>query len=230
MKTKFKTRDLTMIAMMGAICCILLHIDFPLPFLPPFMNFDLAGLVEIIGGFAMGPLQAVCIILVKILLKLATEGTSSAFTGELQNFLLSCAYVLPPVIMYHQKKSKRTAIIGMAISSVFTGIVAIFTNLYIIIPFYMALMGQDMSYFVAMCTEVNPLISNVFTLAILGILPFNLIKCGINSVGAMLLYKHLSPIIHGNASAKNKKASTIKKADETKSEYKKYGEVKEKPK
>ena len=136
MKTKFKTRDLTMIAMMGAICCILLHIDFPLPFLPPFMNFDLAGLVEIIGGFAMGPLQAVCIILVKILLKLATEGTSSAFTGELQNFLLSCAYVLPPVIMYHQKKSKRTAIIGMAISSVFTGIVAIFTNLYIIIPFY----------------------------------------------------------------------------------------------
>lgn len=55
-------------------------------------------------------------------------------------------------------------------------------------------MGQDMSYFVAMCTEVNPLISNVFTLAILGILPFNLIKCGINSVGAMLLYKHLSPI------------------------------------
>ena len=152
----------------------------------------------------------------KILLKLATEGTSSAFTGELQNFLLSCAYVLPPVIMYHQKKSKRTAIIGMAISSVFTGIVAIFTNLYIIIPFYMALMGQDMSYFVAMCTEVNPLISNVFTLAILGILPFNLIKCGINSVGAMLLYKHLSPIIHGNASAKNKKVNIIKKADETK--------------
>ena len=59
----------------------------------------------------------------------------------------------------------------MVIGSVFTGIVAIFTNLYIIIPFYMALMGQDMSYFVAMCTEVNPLISNVFTLAILGILP-----------------------------------------------------------
>ena len=46
MKTKFKTRDLTMIAMMGAICCILLHIDFPLPFLPPFMNFDLAGPVS----------------------------------------------------------------------------------------------------------------------------------------------------------------------------------------
>lgn len=90
MKTKFKTRDLTMIAMMGAICCILLHIDFPLPFLPPFMNFDLAGLVEIIGGFAMGPLQAVCIILVKILLKLATEGTSPHLRASCR---ISCSAV-----------------------------------------------------------------------------------------------------------------------------------------
>lgn len=197
MKPKFKTRDLTMIAMLGAICCVLLHIDFPLPFMPPFMNFDLAGLVELIGGFAMGPVQAVCIILVKILLKLATEGTASAFTGELQNFLLSCAYVLPPVILYHRNKTKKTAMIGMAISSLFCGLVAIFTNLYIIIPFYMTLMGQDLNYFIQMCTEVNPLIDNVITFAILGVLPFNLIKCGINSFGAMVLYKRLSPILHG---------------------------------
>ena len=77
-KKKFKTRDLTVIAMLGAIYCVLMHVDFPLPFMPPFMNFDLCGLVELIGGFAMGPLQAFAIIMVKILLKLATEGTSSA--------------------------------------------------------------------------------------------------------------------------------------------------------
>ena len=211
MKTKIKTRDLTMIAMLGAICCILLHIDFPLPFMPPFMNFDLAWLVELIGGFAMGPLQAVCIILIKILLKLATEGTSSAFTGELQNFLLSCAYVLPPVILYHRNKSKKTAMIGMGIGSVFCSVVAIFTNLYIIIPFYMTLMGQEMDYFIQMCGEVNPMVQNAFTFVILGVLPFNLIKCGINSIGALVLYKRLSPILHGYgfsgaASAKTKKA------------------------
>ena len=87
--------------------------------------------------------------------------------------------------------------IGMAISSLFCGLVAIFTNLYIIIPFYMTLMGQDLNYFIQMCTEVNPLIDNVITFAILGVLPFNLIKCGINSFGAMVLYKRLSPILHG---------------------------------
>ena len=86
---------------------------------------------------------------------------------------------------------------GMAIGSVFTGIVAIFTNLYIIIPFYMTLMGQEMSYFIAMCTEANPLVQNAATLAIFGIVPFNLIKLSINSLGAMVLYKRLSPILHG---------------------------------
>ena len=208
MKTKktLKTRDLTVIAMLGAICCVLMHIDFPLPFMPPFMNFDLCGLVELIGGFAMGPLQAFCIILVKILLKLATEGTSSAFTGEVQNVILSCAYVLPPVILYHRNKTKKTAIKGMAIGSVFCSILAIFTNLYIIIPFYMALMGQEMDYFIQMCSEVNPMVQNAVTFVILGVLPFNLIKCGINSVGALVLYKRLSPFLHGTSGKKAKAA------------------------
>ena len=196
-KQKFKTRDLTVIAMLGAICCVLMHVDFPLPFMPPFMNFDLCGLVELIGGFAMGPLQAFAIIMVKILLKLATEGTTSAFTGELQNVMLSCAYVLPPVILYHRNKTKRTAMVGMAAGTVFCSIVAVFTNLFIIIPFYMKLMGQEMGYFIQMCAEANPMVQNAATLAIFGIIPFNLIKCSINSLGAMVLYKRISPLLHG---------------------------------
>ena len=196
-KQKFKTRDLTVIAMLGAICCVLMHVDFPLPFMPPFMNFDLCGLVELIGGFAMGPLQAFAIIMVKILLKLATEGTTSAFTGELQNVMLSCAYVLPPVILYHRNKTKRTAMVGMTAGTIFCAIVAVFTNLFIIIPFYMKLMGQEMGYFIQMCAEANPMVQNAATLAIFGIIPFNLIKCSINSLGAMVLYKRIRPLLHG---------------------------------
>ena len=196
-KQKFKTRDLTVIAMLGAICCVLMHVDFPLPFMPPFINFDLCGLVELIGGFAMGPLQAFAIIMVKILLKLATEGTTSAFTGELQNVMLSCAYVLPPVILYHRNKTKRTAMVGMTAGTIFCAIVAVFTNLFIIIPFYMKLMGQEMGYFIQMCAEANPMVQNAATLAIFGIIPFNLIKCSINSLGAMVLYKRISPLLHG---------------------------------
>lgn len=104
MKTKFKTRDLTMIAMMGAICCILLHIDFPLPFLPPFMNFDLAGLVEIIGrllghGAFAGSLHHSG----KNPAEVATEGTSSAFTGERR---ISCSAVRMCASRYHVSPEK----------------------------------------------------------------------------------------------------------------------------
>ena len=87
--------------------------------------------------------------------------------------------------------------IGMATGTVFCSLVAVFTNRFIIIPFYMALMGQEMSYFIAMCTEANPLVQNAASLAIFGIIPFNLIKCSINSLGAMVLYKRLSPLLHG---------------------------------
>jgi len=101
------------------------------------------------------------------------------------------------VILYHRNKTKKTAVIGMATGTAFVSIVAIFTNLFIIIPFYMTLMGQEMSYFIAMCTEANPLVQNAATLAIFGIIPFNVIKYSINSLGALVLYKRLSPILHG---------------------------------
>ena len=193
---KVKTRDLTLIGMLGALCCVLMHFDFPIPFMPPFMSFDFSGIVEMIGGFVMGPLQAVGIIAVKLLLKLATKGTGSAFTGEIQNFLLSCAYVLPAVILYHRRKTKKVAMIGMSIGTILCSITAILTNLYIIIPFYMTLMGQEMDYFVQMCASVNPLIKDVVTMALIGILPFNLIKCGINTFCTAVIYKRLSPILH----------------------------------
>lgn len=195
-----KTQDLTLIGILGAICCILMYFDFPIPFMPPFMEFDLSGIVEIIGGFAMGPLQAVAIIVVKLVLKLITQGTGSAFTGEIQNLLLSLAYVLPPVIMYHRKKTKKTAMVGMCIGSVTCSIAAAFTNMYIIIPFYMSLMGQGMDYFVQMCTEVNPFMKDALTMVLIGIIPFNLIKCGVNSLCTTLIYKRLSPILHRHTS------------------------------
>lgn len=193
---KVKTRDLTLIGMLGALCCVLMHFDFPLPFMPPFMAFDFAGIVEMIGGFVMGPVQAVGIIAIKLLLKLATKGTDSAFTGEIQNFILSCAYVLPAVILYHRRKTKKTAMLGMGIGSVICSIIAVLTNLYMIIPFYMTLMGLDMDYFVQWCATTNPLIKDVATMALIGILPFNLVKCGINTACTMAIYKRLSPALH----------------------------------
>lgn len=186
-------KRIAVIGLMGALSSVLMMVfKFPLPFMPPFMDFDLSGLVEIIGGFLLGPVAVVLIILIKLLIKLAIMGSGSAFTGEIQNFMLSCAYAVPPAILYWHSKSKKSGEIGMAIGTVLCAAVAVVTNLYMIIPFYVTLFGMTMDDIIAMCSAVNPLMKNAFTLALFGIVPFNLIKCGVSSVITVLVYKKIS--------------------------------------
>lgn len=191
-RTKLNTKQMALCGLMGGLCTVIMMFRFPLPFMPPFMEFDFAGLVEIIGGFTMGPVAAFAIILVKVMLKCLTQGTSSAWTGELQNIILSCAYVLPAVLIYDRHKTKKTAVIGMIIGTVICAITAIFTNLYIIIPFYASFSGLTIDKIVAMCQAVNPLLDNKWSMAFLGILPFNLMKNGVLSVLAFAVYKKMS--------------------------------------
>lgn len=191
-RTKLNTKQMALCGLMGGLCTVLMMFRFPLPFMPPFMDFDFAGLVEIIGGFTMGPMAAFAIILVKIILKCLTQGTSSAWTGELSNLILSCTYVLPAVLIYEHRKSKKNAIMGMTVGTILCAAMAVLTNLVIIIPFYASFMGLTMDKIVAMCSAVNPFMDNIWTVALLGIVPFNLIKNGILSVLAFLVYKKLS--------------------------------------
>ena len=191
-----KVKKMALISILGALSTVLLVMNFPLPFMPPFMSFDLCGVPEMIGGFALGPVSAVLIIFIKLVLKLCFMGTSTVFTGEIQNFILSCAYVLPAVYIYQRNKTKKSAIIGMLAGTVICAVVAVFSNIYFIIPFYAKLYtGMTFDAIIGMCTAVNPMITNAFSLAIFGIIPFNLIKNGVISLLTMILYKKISPII-----------------------------------
>ncbi len=194
---RMKVRTIAFVGLMGAVSAVLMLFRFPLPFMPPFMSFDLSGIMEMLGGFMFGPFAAVCIIIVKILLQVVIQGSFSLGTGELQNFILSSCYVLPALFIYHRNKTKKTAAAGMALSTVFVAIVAILTNLYLIIPFYVKLFGMTMEEIIGMCTAVNPAMKDAMTMAAFGILPFNLIKYGVTSIVTFIVYKRLSKLIKG---------------------------------
>lgn len=197
MKTKFNVKKIALIGMLGAVGAILMVFRTPLPFMPPFMDFDLASLPELIGGFALGPMAAVFIVLIKLLVKLAILGTGSMFTGEISNFMLSCAYVLPAIYIYDRHKSKKSAIQGMILGTVACAVMAILTNVFIIIPFYAALYGWNMQTIIDMCHAVCPIVNDTVSLALFGIVPFNLIKCGVSSIITYVVYKKLSvPLKH----------------------------------
>lgn len=192
-----KVKNIAFIGLMGAVSAVLMLFRFPIPFMPPFLSFDLSGLMEMLGGFMFGPMAAACIIVVKILLQLVMQGSFSLGTGELQNLILSCSYVLPALIIYHRNKTKKMAITGMAVSTIFVSVMAVFTNLYLIIPFYVKLFGMSMDDIITMCRTVNPAMKNVTTMAVFGLLPFNLIKYGVTSLVTFIVYKRLSRVIKG---------------------------------
>lgn len=196
-KAGVRVKTIAFVGLMGAVSAVLMLFRFPIPFMPPFMSFDLSGVMEMLGGYMFGPAAAFCIIVVKILLQLVIQGSFSLGTGELQGIILSRCYVLPAIFIYHRKKTKKTAAAGMAFSTVLVAVVAVFTNLYMIIPFYVNLFGMTMEDIIAMCTAVNPAMKDALTMALFGIVPFNLIKYGATSVLTFLLYKRLSRFIKG---------------------------------
>ena len=191
MKTT-KVRRLTMAAMMGAVAFVLMYFSFSVPVLSPFAEFDASALPELIGGFILGPVGAVEIIVIKLALKLVFKGSSSLLTGELSNLLLSLAYVLPAVIYYRRHRSKRGAVIGIVLGSVISVLVSIITNVYIIIPAFMYLYGMDWAAIIDICAKANPWVRDIPTFVAFSVVPFNIISRAVTSLLTVLLYKKIS--------------------------------------
>lgn len=189
---KTKVRSLVMTALMGVLSFILMYFQFGVPIISPFAEFDASALPEIIGGFILGPVGAVEIIVVKLVLKLIFKGTSSMFTGEILNFLLSVAYVLPAIMYYRRHRTKKGAVIGLVLGTVIGVAFSVVGNLYITFPMYIYLYNMSWDQIIAIFNEINPRITNIPTMAAFSVVPFNLISRVSTSVITMLVYKKIS--------------------------------------
>lgn len=191
----YRTRMLTTTAMLGALSGLLMLIEFPLGFIAPsFYKLDLSEIPVMIGTFAFGPIQGVVIEAVKIIIKLILKGTSTGFVGDLANFIIGCAMVIPAGIIYKRKKTKKSAVIGMIVSTLVMAVVGVFLNAYVMIPMYSAFMPIEQ--IVEAGKAIIPWVSNTFTFCLFCVLPFNLIKGIIVSVVVAIIYKPLSRLIH----------------------------------
>ena len=189
---KQKLRRLTTAALCGAVAFVLMYFSFSVPVLSLFAEFDFSALPELIGGFILGPVGAIEIIVVKILLKLVFKGTSSMLTGEITNFILSVAYVLPALLYYRKDKTRKGAVIGLAIGTGISVVISIFTNVFLTFPFFIWLYGMSWDGIIEMCAAVNPWISNIPTFVAFSVVPFNLISRVVTSLITLLVYKKLS--------------------------------------
>ena len=189
------TRKMAMIGMFSAIAAILHVMDFAVPFAPPFYKLDFSELPTLIGAFAFGPATGVMIEFLKILLKLVFKGTSTAFVGDLANFVVGCSFILTASIIYEFKKTKKGAVIGCVAGTAAMTIFGTAFNAVYLLPTFAVLYGMDMETIIAMGTKVNAAITDVTTLVMFAVAPLNLLKGSLVSLVTLLVYKKLSPIL-----------------------------------
>ena len=192
-RSKLNVRKLTGAAMLAAVSFALQFLELPMPLSPSFAKFDFSDLPALIGSFAYGPLWGVIIELVKNLLHLTVSSTGGI--GELANFLIGSALVFPAGLLYKRNKSRKTALIGCIVGSVFMGIMARVMNYYVLLPMFEIFMPLDQV--IASFAEILPFIHTKLDVVVLNALPMNILKGAIISLITMLLYKHLSPILKG---------------------------------
>ena len=197
MNKRMKTRNMVSIAMLSAVAVVLMLFEFPLPFLPPFYKIDASELPVIIGAFAMGPWAGVLIELLKNLLNLLLDGTTTAFVGEFANFLIGCSYVVPASLVYYYRKSKKNALLGLILGTVSCAVVGCLMNAYLLLPTYSKAFHMELDALIAMGTAVNKAIDSMFTFVLFATAPLNILKCGLVSVFTMLIYKPISRILKG---------------------------------
>lgn len=194
-KSRMNVRKMVFIALLGALSAVLMSLNFKLPFMPPFLKFDVADFPALFAGFYLGPVAGIFVIVIKVALELLLTGTGTAFVGEFTNLMASLAFVLPASLIYKFSKTKKGALISLIVSTAFVSVVNVFLNLFISLPMYVSLYHMSMDKIIDMCRSVMPLIKDKFTLLMFGVLPFNLIKYGATSIATFLIYKRLGKLL-----------------------------------
>ena len=189
-------KNVVLIGMFGALAAVLMILEVPLPIIAPsFYGLDLSEIPALVGSFALGPVAGVLIEAVKILVKLLLKSSSTAYVGELANFCIGCAYIVPAGIIYMKHKTRKHAIAGMAVGTVVMVLAGCLLNAYIMLPFFSRFYGLPMDSLIEMGTAINPAINNVFTFVAIAVAPFNLIKAALTSLITFLIYKRISIIL-----------------------------------
>ena len=163
-----KIKTITNISILCVISYIL-TIFFRIP-ISSFLKYDPKDIIITLGGLIFNPGICFLVTVIVCFLEMITVGSTGIF-GFLMNVLSTLTFSVTVSTIYNKLNNKYSLLIGLMFASIFSALFMVLTNL-LIIPFYMKI-TWDLS--------IN-LILWVF-------LPFNILKCLINSLLVLLFYK-----------------------------------------
>jgi len=145
-----------------------------------FLKYDPKDIVIIIGGFIFGPLSAAIMSIVVSFVEMITVSTTGPI-GLIMNVLSTCTFACTAALIYKKKQTMAGALVGLLCGVAAMTATMLLWNFFIT-PIYMGVPRE----------AVANMLLPVF-------LPFNLIKGGLNTAVALLLYK---PIVTALRAAK----------------------------
>ena len=162
-KSSPKLLKLVILSILGSISLVLFFINFPLPFLPPYLKIDFSDVPALMASLIFSPMAGVIVVGIKNVLYLATSGAGDPI-GVAANFLAGVMFVVPVGILYHKFKGVKSIVSGLVIGTIIMAVGMSVLNYFLILPAYALFMGWDMSAYAKWIS------------VIVGVLPFNLLK------------------------------------------------------
>ena len=190
-----KVRVLTGTAMLGAVAAVLMYLEFPIPIMPAFVKLDVSELPALIASFAYGPVSGILVCLIKNLIKLPS--TSTAAVGELFNFVMGALFVGVAGLIYKRNKTRKGAIVGALLGALVMAVVSVPYNYFIVYPAYVVMYHLPLDAIIGMYQAINPKVTGLLACLLVFNLPFTFVKGALDAVLCFLVYKPLSPILHG---------------------------------
>ena len=198
---KISTRQLTISAMLAAISIVLVLL-IRIPMFLPFLEYDMADVPILLGSFTMGSIVGLVILLVVSLIQAFMLG-GNGWIGLVMHFIATGTLILVASSIY-RGSGKRTwgLLLGLVIGSISMATVMVPMN-FIFIP--------KLSFDVPLAQSSAMLVENVLGLQtgvtfdettakafnivkgalLTAIIPFNLVKAGLNSVLFFLVFKSM---------------------------------------
>lgn len=169
---KNKTNKVVKMAMLCALSIVLmLLIRFPIIPSALFLEYEPADVPILVGGFLYGPLSGLILTIAVSLIQAATVSASSGWVGLIMHIISTGTFVLVASFIYKKYHTNLGAIIALISGCLCMTFIAIPSNLFFTVRFW------GMPY-----KAVKDMIPSA-------IIPFNMIKSGINSIIAILVYK-----------------------------------------
>ena len=172
-RSRWSVRELVTLAIFSALGMALSFIQIPIFPPAPYLQYDPSGIVTLTVALMYGPGAGIMVQLVSWIPKLIMSPL-----GSLLTFVAMIGAVLVVGLIYKAFHNLKGAIVSIVAGSIVFIILAIAMN-FVITPIYTP--GVTVEAVAGMIVPI--------------LLPFNLIKCGINGVVTGLLYKPVSNLV-----------------------------------